>query len=503
MFWKRFLYILTAVILCLAAGGALNAKSHDSIIVCDDVADPMTLDPHKQFSEKNHTICQQIFDGLVRFGPDGKIEPALAVSWERTAPDRMRFKLRKGVSFHNGEPFNSQSAVFSIGRYLDPATGFPALDLINSISRAEPVDDFTVDIITKYPDGLLLNRLAGFVLMAPPLYIKEKGDDFFAANPIGTGAFIFKEWKRGEKIVLSANKNYWLKGYPKANGLEFKFIPLDEQVKALLDGEINLLIDMPGTQTLSVMKRPGLVVVKKPCFRTIVPCLNLSSGPLSSADVRRALNYAIDKNDLIRYDLLGNGWPMASLSMDGETGHNKSLMPYPYNPEKAKKLLASAGYSEGFVLKTIVKRNSLRTAGIIATQLKKIGVILNFTPVSDGDMLSEFSKKEHDMGIGDSSDPMYHLFFNQALILYSKSPFCLGGIPEYDTKFEKLVSIIDAEEHKKTAEELDKYVHDNALSLFTYHKLRLYGMDKRVNFTSYLSGMPYFFESYLSEKEKQ
>ncbi|MCX5792460.1 MAG: ABC transporter substrate-binding protein, partial [Elusimicrobia bacterium] len=132
--------------------GFIGLAHGRGLTVCDDVSDPMTLDPQKQFSEKNHTICQQIFDGLLRFDPDGKIEPALAVSWERIDDTRMRFKLREGVFFHNGEPFDSEAVKFSIERYLDPRTGFPALGFIDSIARVEIVDKYTADIVTKNPD---------------------------------------------------------------------------------------------------------------------------------------------------------------------------------------------------------------------------------------------------------------------------------------------------------------------------------------------------------------
>src|SRR5665213_3367808 len=111
--------------LSLALVRPAAAASTDTLVVCDDVQDPLSLDPQKEFSEKNHTLLQQVYEGLVRFDQDGHIVPALAVSWERVEPLRMRFKLRKGVRFHDGEAFDSRAVVYTIARYLDPATNYP------------------------------------------------------------------------------------------------------------------------------------------------------------------------------------------------------------------------------------------------------------------------------------------------------------------------------------------------------------------------------------------
>ena len=465
------------------------------LTVSDDIADPLTLDPQRQFSEKNHTICQQIFDGLVRFDPEGKIEPALAVSWERLDVTRTRFKLREGVAVHNGEPFDSAAVKFSIERYLDPATGFPARAFIDSIERVETPDKYTVDIITKYPDGILLNRLAGFILISPPAYIKEKGGEYFASDPVGTGAFIFRKWDKGKQLSLEANKKYWLSGYPKIDGLVFKFIPQEKQLKALFSGEVDLITDLPGTQTLKLKSRPGFTVMKKASFYTVPPCLNLSSGPLSSVRVRKAMNYALNKESLIRYDLLGNGKPIATFSMEGEVGHNASLTPYKFDLSKAKNLLAEAGYPDGFRLKVLVKANAGRTAKIIASDLKKAGIILDITIVADADILKEFASKVYDMAIGGNPDPMYHSYFNQAIVLYSRSPFCLGGDTEFDKMLGDMVSTLDASKGADLSKELDTYIYNNAMSLFTYQKIIVSGVKKTVRFIPSASGMPYFYLS--------
>ena len=172
----------------------------DTLVICDDVQEPATLDPQKEFSEKNHTIIQQIYEGLVRFDSEGMIIPVLATSWQQLDPTHMQFKLRKNVRFHNGEIFDAQSVKSSLERYLAPDINFPGLGFINSIKKIEILDQFTVDIVTHYPDGLLLHRLASFVVMVPPSYATLDAGKSLSTHPIGTGPFRFISWKRTEEI---------------------------------------------------------------------------------------------------------------------------------------------------------------------------------------------------------------------------------------------------------------------------------------------------------------
>ncbi|MFA7009416.1 MAG: ABC transporter substrate-binding protein [Elusimicrobiales bacterium] len=489
-------YFVAAIAVNVFAAWIPNVSARN-LVVSDDIADPMTLDPQKQFSEKNHTICRQIFDGLVRFDPDGKIEPALAVSWERINDTRVRFKLRKEVFFHNGEPFDAEAVRFSMARYTNPETGFPGLYFIDSISHVEVVDNHTVDLITKYPDGILLNRLAGLIFMVPSKYLNEKGDKYFASNPVGTGAFVFTTWEKGKQIALTANKNYWMKGYPKVDGLIFKFIPKERRVKALLSGEVDFVTNPPGTQTLAIKSDQRFTVIKKASACTAPVSFNLASGPLSVLEVRKALNYALDKDKLIRYDLLGNGKIIATFSMDGEAGHNSALKPYKFDIIEAKALLAKAGFPNGFTVKAIVKTDTERTATIIANELKKVGVKLKITLVSDADSMGEFSKGGYDMAIGDIPSPISHSYFAQAIVLYSKSPYCLGGDAKFDSLLEEMVAALNPEKSQYLSEKLDKYVYDNAMGLFTYQYIRLYGLSKKLVFTPYVSGIPCFYGAYF------
>jgi len=477
------------------------AESKNILIVSDAAAQAETLDPQKEFSEKNHIACQQIFDGLIRFGPNCDFEPALATSWERLDPLRMRFHLRPNVKFHNGETFDAEAVKFTLERYLDPKTGFPAIGYLASIDHAEIIDPHTIDIVTKYPDGLLLNRIAGFILISPPKYIKEKGEEFFATHPIGTGAFILDKWDKDKQIVFSANKNYWMNGYPKLDGLVFMFIPPNERIKALFSGKIQLVTNLPGTQTRAVTEHPNTKIMKKPAFRTLSAYFNSSSKILKDVRIRKALNYATNKKDLIRYDLMGNGAEIAALSIPGEYGHNSDLRPYEFDTDKARKLLKDAGYPEGFELKVLAKESTARAVKIITTQLANIGIKTDTVLVPDAKVIPEFKKHAYDMAIADPPDPMCHSYFIQSVTLFSKSPYSLGTDPVYDEKLIDMASTIDEPLQEQKAKALDKYVYDNALSIFTYQQWDVMALNKKLVFEPYLTGMPYFFAAYFKNSQ--
>lgn len=456
----------------------------------------MTLDPQRQFSEKNHTIVQQIFEGLVRFGPEGQIEPALATEWKRLDERTMQFKLRRGVKFHNGESFDAKSVQFSIKRYLDKTTGFPAYGYIDSLERVDVVDSHTVNLVTRHPDGLLLNRLAGFILLVPPKYYATTPLDELKERPVGSGAFRFERWEKGSRVVLKAYPDYWDYGYPKVGSLVFRFIPHERQVEALLSGSVDILTNVPGTRTLEVQRNPGTAILKGPVLYTIGANFNVGRKPLSDKRVRQAVNLAVNREDLIRYDVFGNGISMATLSLKGEFGHNAALKPYPYDPARSRVLLSAAGYPDGFVLKVLLKVNAERAGRIIARQLERVGIRTDFTVITDAQLFEHLRDKSvWDMAIYSCPDPMVHSFFIPSIFVAGGSPFSLATDPGIDERMGRIVAALEPVVQRRAAEELDHYLYEEYLALPTYQRLGVYGVRRGVKFRPYLSGMPYFFKT--------
>lgn len=478
-----------ALLMTTAAGPAARP-----LVVCDDVKDPLTLDPQRQFSEKNHTVIQQIFEGLVRFGPDGEIEPALAVSWERIGPTKMRFHLREGVRFHNGEAFDAEAVRFTVARYLDPEIGFPARGYLGTLDRAEVVDAATIDLVTREPDGLLLNRVAGFLVVVPPVYYAKTPLKILHDHPVGSGAFSFARWKRGDRIELRRNPSYWDPRYPRADGLVFRFLPMKDQVEALLNGTVDVVTNLPGTRTLEVQRSPNARVLKKPELYTMAGNFNTSRPPLDDARVREAINRAVNRADLIRYDLHGNGIPAATLSVEGETGHDASLLPYAHDPERAKRLLAEAGHPNGFRLKVLLKANAERTGRILAKQLARVGVRLDFTLVTDAQLFEKLRDRDKwDMAIYSCPDPMHHAYFIRSIFVGGNSPFSLTRESDIDDGMAAVERTLEPGKQIELSRALDRLIYERYLALPTYQRVGVAGVGRGVEFTPYSSGMPYFF----------
>ncbi|OGR84797.1 MAG: hypothetical protein A2901_06235 [Elusimicrobia bacterium RIFCSPLOWO2_01_FULL_54_10] len=454
---------------------------------------PLTLDPHKEFAEKNHILLQQIYEGLVRFDAEGRIEPALAVSWTRIDALRMRFKLREGVRFHNGDPFTANSVRFTVERYLDPKTGFPALGFISSLDRAEVVDELTVDLITHYPDGLLLNRLAGFILIVPEEHVRKAGDTALNDAPVGTGPFVFDHRKEKEEIALVRNKNYWMKDAPKVNELIFRFVPWERQVEDLLNGKIDIVTELPGTQTAQVMKSKVARVIKRDTLYQMIIPISVSSGPLTDVRVRKALNYALNKEEIIRYDLLGNGKILAGVAMKGKEGYNPDLTPYPFDPKKARALLKEAGYDGNLKLRMLFKEQGARAAGIIRRQFEAVGIGVSAVSTDDSRVIQDIGLKTWDLVVGGCPDPMVHSYFILCLILHSRSPYSIADYPEFDRRLEDMATTLDSEDRNRKARALDRFVYDESLTLFTYQRIKTYGVNRKVKFYPSVTGMPHFF----------
>ena len=298
---------------------------------------------------------------------------------------------------------------------------------------------------------------------------------------MGTGAFRFERWEPGKRLVLKANKDYWDKGRPRFDTLSFLFMPVEKQVEGLLRGDVDIVTELPGTATLKVMRSGRARIVKKESFYTVGGSINSSTGPLVDVRVRRALNHAIDREALVRYDLLGNGKPLATLSMSGEVGHDPGLRPYAYDPAKARRLLKEAGYPDGLRLTAVVN-------------------VVEQVPTTDATVIKDIQSRPWDFTFGGCPDPLAHSFFVQFIFLSSLSPYSIQRNPAYDALMQKMVSILAPAQQHLAGMEMDRFVHDQALSLFTYQRIRTYGVGNDVVFVPSVTGMPDFSLSHPDGK---
>jgi peptide/nickel transport system substrate-binding protein len=376
----------------LAAGG--NAE--DRPLRYALMGNPDSLDPHKTSGTLTFQVLKSVYDTLVEPDETGKIIPALAESWTISANGKIwTFRLRQGVSFHNGEPFTSRDVAATIRRIQAPATASPKSAEYAAITEIRALDDFTVQFLLSAPSAPLLASLASGWSAILPAPLIEAGHDF-ASRPVGTGPFVFEEWLRDNKISLKKNPSYWLKGKPKISALEFRVIPERAvQVQGLLTGQIDAAEIFDAADVALLEKAPGVQIKKNLTSMVAVLAMNTSREPLSNLKVRQAVNQAIDKQKVLDI-AYGGGVPVGTFMDSGDPYYKDFTGLYPYNPDAARKLLAEAGPGQERELEMVVPQNyeyHVRAAQIYQEFLGKIGLSVKIRLVDWSTWMSLYSGK--------------------------------------------------------------------------------------------------------------
>ena len=341
---KRSLIWLVAGVL-LAAPAAALAQPVGELRVAIPWT-PENLDPSMNLSSIRAAVGVSMFDSLVGRDADNRIVPQLAESWKLLDDLTWQFKLRKGVAFHNGEPFNAAAVRFTIERVLDPNQKSPNRANIAEITKVEVLDDSTVNLITKQPYAVLLNRLLDFPIL-PPRYTAEKGNAAVALRPVGTGPFRFVELVKDDRLVVEAFDRHW-RGSPKIRRIVFKPIPEPfTRAAALRNNEVDLVTTLPPNLARELAPVAGIRVHSVPSTWIIYLGLNAFKKPLSDVRVRQALNYATDVNAIIKNVLDGNGRRLEGPFTPQMFGYDATVKGYAHDPARAKRLLAEAGYPDG------------------------------------------------------------------------------------------------------------------------------------------------------------
>ncbi|MHB8644389.1 MAG: ABC transporter substrate-binding protein [Thermomicrobiales bacterium] len=303
-------------------------------------SDPTSLDPQAVEEGNERAVNDNIYETLINRDADEKIVPWLAESWTQPDATTYRFKLRQGVKFHNGEPWNADAAVFSAKRVISPELKSQFAANLGTIADAKKVDDMTFDLTTKGPDPSLLARLFSIRMMAPQ-WTQSAGVQV-SSTTNGTGPYKVTNWQRGVSVDLVANDGYW-GGAPKVKAAQVRVIPEDQtRLSALQRGEVDLVRGLLPEQ---LAQAPATAAALGPQY-SFIRLSNLSGSIVADKRIRQALNYAVDKETLLKQLHGGQGQVLPGQLAGKEMfGFNPNLQAYPYDPEKAKSLLAAAGAS--------------------------------------------------------------------------------------------------------------------------------------------------------------
>jgi peptide/nickel transport system substrate-binding protein len=336
-------------------------------ILIAQTADANALDPKYLKGRPTQNALRLVFDSLYHRDNNMKIVPWLATSYENPDELTWRFHLRQGVKFHNGNDFKANDVKFTLGRLVEDDSQFSTR---NFVDKVEVVDDYTVDIVTKEPYAAFMTRVVLWH-MTDEEYFNEVGAEGFASKPIGTGPFKFVEWVKDEQMVFEANRDYW-GGSPKIKTVIFKPIPENAtRIAALETGDVDLITDVPPDYVDQTPE--GVEIVTVPGTRAFYLGLNVNMEPFDDVRVRQAMNYAVDVEAIIESVLNGLARPIDNPLLPEAFGYIPTPV-YSYDPEKAKSLLAEAGYPDGFEMELDTQPPLKEIAEALAGQLSAVGI---------------------------------------------------------------------------------------------------------------------------------
>lgn len=313
-----------------------------------------TLDGTVAAGGDSQRYSWQIYDTLYAFDEKGNVQPSVATGVEISEDGlSYTFPLRDDVLFHNGEKLTSADVKYSVERVLDPAVKSTRRPyLVNLIEGVETNGDAEVTIHLKHPDGAFLNKVAGFFLLVPKAYAESfDSPEDFARAPVASGPYRFVDQKVGHSITFARFDDYWGQK-PGVETLVYRLIPeAASRVNAIISGEVDIADLVPGADVERLKKNDAIAVKSVPVGSPLAVRLysNVPGEPLAKREVRLALNYGLDTEAIIKSVLHGIGRPLTSyVSSAYPYGVDDSLLPYPYDPVKAKELLVEAGYPDGF-----------------------------------------------------------------------------------------------------------------------------------------------------------
>jgi len=428
--------IIASMVLCLPVPAQELAEEQIARLAVG-VADIGTVDPHFAVKIGEAPIYRSVYEALLRQPPGvidiENIQPALAERWE-VAPDNLTwtFQLRKGVQWHGGfGELTAEDVKFSFDRVMDPQVGSPFKKNLAAIETVTAVDQYTVQIKTKMPvpdlPALLVDYQAGYIVCKKAVEKLGKDINF---HPVGTGSFQYESYKPQESFTLVANEGYW-RGKPILKKFVVSFIPDDSTRElALRNGEVDAITIPAKQEWIDRLEKTGFDVNLTSPANAFSLHFNLTKKPLDDVRVRRALCHAINREELINFLGKSVAKPEYSPLPSGYVGHTEDVARYPYDPEKAKNLLAEAGFSDGFQLSMNISNSDiyLPPMQVIQEQWKKIGV---------------------DIALNVVDHPTYHKLIRQdanPVIIYGAYRYPLTG-NVYLTQFFHSESIIG----KKTA----------------------------------------------------
>jgi peptide/nickel transport system substrate-binding protein len=483
----RIAWILgLALTAALAAGPAPAAQ--DTLVVVQE-AEPVGLDIMQSSIQTTMSVGYNLHETLLKPTEQAGVLPGLAEKWEKLDDLTWKFTLVKDATFHNGEPINAAAVKFSFERIMSDALKSPHRGKLTSFKEVKVIDErtFTISLAQPYAPGLYM--LAQYLFIVPPGYVQKVGDAEYNLNPVGSGPYKLDKWVKGQEIVMSAYDKYY-GPKPAYKKLVFKGVPEEaSRIAALLTSEAHVISGVPVHQRKRIVDSGKAYLTDQMGSMNYLG-LNTYEKPLSDVRVRQALNHAVNR-PLINKALFNDKAILCAGPISPRTlGADPGLKPYEYNPEKAKKLLAEAGYPNGFETRLAFSPYMPQVqeqAEAIAADLAKVGVQVKLESFERAVMWDRYKNKQHMMFIyfwDDAPEPdryMYSLFHSKSRDYYYKNE-------TVDQLLDKGRSTMDPAARVKVYNELDRFLYQDAPWVYLYVIPEVYAVANSVDYKGLRDG---------------
>ena len=454
-----------------------------------------TMDPHNAADLTSASYAFAMYDQLVTSGTeekDGKtvgrtdiVEPSLAESWDISEDGlTYTFKLRKDAKFTSGNDVNADAVLYSFERIQKAGEGGSLYEL-SHIKSVEKVDDYTVKFTLSEVNPVLLKYFATFTFSIVDPAIKDKADDYLTTHSAGSGAFELKSWDPATGATFEANDEYW-NGEPEADEIDIKYVAEASNRELMLKNkDVDVALDIPAKDVAELEKNKDLVVSSESSNRIYYMGLNANYEPFDNAKVREAINYVVDQQKIIDDILYGQGNPLKSSISSKSPAFTDEYFKASYDLDKAKKLLAEAGYKDGFKFEVTVStatQDYEDTAVLLQSELKKIGVDMKINLVAPAQYSELITAKKAPAFLGRYTslvnDPAYHYGF--LLDTKGASNYAAYSNKKVDALLKKGASTTDEKARQEIYNEVQQIVTADSPWIYLYESNLIAGLSKDV-----------------------
>lgn len=490
---KKWLVAIVALLVVISTGCSSSSSGNESKtggnvpqeITYATTSDVVGLSPILTNDSVSSNVINQVYETLFTRNPETmEIEPLLAESYETPDDTTWIIKLKEGIKFHDGTDFNAEAVKYTFDKFRDPKTAAPRASLLEPVESVTVIDDYTVEIKTKYPYGPLLAALShtNASIVSP----KADQSQDLMKEPVGTGPFKFVSWTPGDQVVLEKNEEYW-QGAPKLDKVVFKVVPeVTTAISMLQTGKVHFIDAIPTEQLKRVESLKNVEVIKKEGTPVYYMGFNMEKEPMNNPEFRQAVAYALDREAYVN-KLNGLGVKGNSVIGPKVFGFDESAdkAGYEYNLEKAKELVKKNNFGDKELTILVANRDSyMLMAEIAQSQLTEAGLKVSIETMEWGTFLDTAREGNYDITFlgwsnvtADGSELLYPNFHSDNIGASNRVRY---NNPEFDQLVEESRMNIDQDVRKQKLNEANQLLVKDAPIIVMNHGVVTAAFDQSV-----------------------